>query len=164
VQQVLDILLRDGRASPEKIAAMTGLDAGEVVRQMAALEASGIIRRYKAVVDAERAQQVTGVEVITALIDVSMSPEREIGFDAVAMRIARFPEVRSVYLVSGSHDLRCEVTGASMRELSDFVATKLASLPRVTATSTNFVLRTYKQDGELPAADAPGDQRLAVAP
>jgi DNA-binding Lrp family transcriptional regulator len=163
MQEIIDILIRDGRATPERIAVMTGLDAETVREQVASLERDGVIRRYKAVVDLDRLREATGTEVVTALIDVSVSPERGAGFDGVAARIAQFPEVRSVHLVSGGQDLRCTVTGSSMHEVGDFVARKLATIDRVTATATHFVMKTYKDDGEL-LIEGPGDHRLVMAP
>jgi DNA-binding Lrp family transcriptional regulator len=163
VREIIDILIQDGRATPERIAVMTGLDVDTVRAQIAAWERDGVIRRYKAVVDLDRMRAVTGAEVVTALIDVSVSPERGAGFDGVAARIAQFPEVRSVHLVSGGLDLRCVVTGSTMHEIGDFVARKLATIDRVTATATHFVMKAYKDDGEL-LIDGPGDHRLAVAP
>jgi DNA-binding Lrp family transcriptional regulator len=163
MREIIDILQADGRATPERIATMTGLDADSVRDQIASWEREGIIRRYKAVVDLDRMREITGIEVITALIDVSVSPERGVGFDDVAARISQFPEVRSVYLVSGAQDLRCVVTGRSMHDVADFVAQKLATINRVTATATHFVLKTYKDDGEL-LIGATEDHRLRVAP
>ena len=142
---------------------MTGLDADSVRDQIATWEQEKIIRRYKAVVDLDRMREITGIEVITALIDVSVSPERGVGFDDVAARISQFPEVRSVYQVSGAQDLRCVVTGRSMHDVADFVAQKLATINRVTATATHFVLKTYKDDGELLIGGTE-DHRLRVAP
>jgi DNA-binding Lrp family transcriptional regulator len=163
MREIIDILQADGRATPERIATMTGLDADSVRDQIASWEREGIIRRYKAVVDLDRMREIAGVEVITALIDVSISPERGVGFDDVAARISQFPEVRSVYLVSGVQDLRCVVTGRSMHDVADFVAQKLSTINRVTATATHFVLKTYKDDGEL-LIGATEDHRLRVAP
>ena len=163
MREIIDILQADGRATPERIATMTGLDADSVRDQIATWERERIIRRYKAVVDLDRMREIAGVEVITALIDVSVSPERGVGFDDVAARISQFPEVRSVYLVSGVQDLRCVVTGRSMHDVADFVAQKLATINRVTATATHFVLKIYKDDGELLIGGAE-DHRLRVAP
>jgi DNA-binding Lrp family transcriptional regulator len=163
MREIIEILQADGRASPERIAKMTGLDPDQVRDQIADWENTGIIRRYKAVVDLDQMRALTGTEVITASIDVSVSPERGVGFDSVAARISQFPEVRSVYLMSGAQDLRCVVAGRSMHDVADFVAQKLATIDRVTATATHFVLKTYKDDGELfipPTAD----HRLRVAP
>ena len=163
MREIIDILQADGHATPERIATMTGLDADSVRDQIATWEQEKIIRRYKAVVDLDRMREITGIEVITALIDVSVSPERGVGFDDVAARISQFPEVRSVYLVSGAQDLRCVVTGRSMHDVADFVAQKLATINRVTATATHFVLKTYKDDGEM-LIGATEDHRLRVAP
>jgi DNA-binding Lrp family transcriptional regulator len=163
MREIIDILQADGHATPERIATMTGLDADSVRDQIATWEQEKIIRRYKAVVDLDRMREITGIEVITALIDVSVSPERGVGFDDVAARISQFPEVRSVYLVSGAQDLRCVVTGRSMHDVADFVAQKLATINRVTATATHFVLKTYKDDGELLVGGTE-DHRLRVAP
>jgi len=163
MREIIDILQADGHATPERIATMTGLDADSVRDQIATWEQEKIIRRYKAVVDLDRMREISGIEVITALIDVSVSPERGVGFDDVATRISQFPEVRSVYLVSGAQDLRCVVTGRSMHDVADFVAQKLATINRVTATATHFVLKTYKDDGEM-LIGATEDHRLRVAP
>jgi DNA-binding Lrp family transcriptional regulator len=163
MREIIEILQADGRASPERIAKMTGLDAGQVRDQIAAWETVGVIRRYKAVVDLDQLRATTGAEVITASIDVSVSPERGVGFDHVAARISQFPEVRSVHLMSGAQDLRCVVVGRTMHDVADFVAQKLSTIDRVTATATHFVLKTYKDDGDLfipPTAD----HRLRVAP
>jgi DNA-binding Lrp family transcriptional regulator len=163
VRAIIDILQANSNVTPERIATMTGMDVGQVRDQIATWEATGVIRRYKAVIDPDRLRAVTDVEVITALIDVSVSPERGVGFDDVAARIAQFPEVRSVYLVSGAQDLRCVITGGSMHEIADFVAQKLATISRVTATATHFVLKMYKDDGELYIKPEE-DHRLQVAP
>ena len=163
MRAIIDILQADSNTTPERIATMTGLEVGQVRDQIAAWEQVGVIRRYKAVIDLDRMRTVTDIETITALIDVSVSPERGVGFDDVAARIAQFPEVRSVYLVSGAQDLRCVATGSSMHEIADFVAQKLATINRVTATATHFVLKTYKDDGEL-FIKAAEDHRLQVAP
>jgi len=163
VREILDVLRADGHATPERIATLTGLDADEVRAQIGAWERAGLIRRYKAVVDVDRLREVTGIDLIIALIDVSVTPARGLGFDDIAARIARFREVRSVFLVSGAQDLRCVVTGASMHDIADFVAKKLSTIERVTATATHFVLKTYKDDDELFIETEP-DRRLRVAP
>jgi len=153
---VLAALQAEARASAERVAVMTGLDAETVSREVTALEREGVIRGYRVVTDPERLRAVTGAETVSALIDVSVSPERGHGYDSVAGRIARFPEVTAVYLVSGGQDLRCEVTGPSMAAVADFVARKVATLERVTHTATHFVMRRYKSDGvlfEYPAED-----------
>ncbi|MGH3981252.1 MAG: Lrp/AsnC family transcriptional regulator [Pseudonocardiaceae bacterium] len=163
MREILDVLQQDAHATPDRIAALTGLPVEEVHARIATWEEAGVIRRYKAVVDWGRLRATTGTEQITAFIDVSVTPSRGVGFHDVAARISRFPEVRSVYLVSGAQDLRCVVTGASMHDVADFVAQKLSSLERVQATATHFVLKTYKEDGDSFLEPEP-DHRLRVAP
>ncbi len=159
MKDILKILERDARATPEQVAAMTGRDLDDVKRLIREAEESRLIRRYKAVVDWDRATE----EAVFAFIDVRVSPERGTGFDDVARRIYRYPEVHSVYLVSGQHDLRVVVEGRSMKEVAFFVAEKLASIERVQSTETHFLLKKYKEDGEIFEDQEP-DRRLAVAP
>ena len=166
MREILELLERDAHLAHETIATMTGLPVEQVEAQVAQWQASGVIRRYTAVVDWDRAAAVgedTIPEVVTAFIDVSVAPARSVGFDDVAERISRFPEVRSVYLVSGGHDLRCTVTGRSIRAVSDFVSQKLSTIERVQATATHFVLKAYKRDGVAFAEPEP-DHRLRVTP
>jgi DNA-binding Lrp family transcriptional regulator len=163
VRQILELLERDAQLSHDTIATMTGLPVAEVSRAIAAWEASGAIRRYKAVVDWDAVDEDPTSEIVIAFIDVSLAPARGVGFDDVAARIARFDEVRSVYLVSGGHDLRCTVTGRSIRAVSDFVSQKLSTIDRVRATATYFVLKTYKRDGDS-FTPAEQDHRLPVTP
>ena len=166
MREILELLERDAHLAHETIATMTGLPVEQVEAQVAQWQASGVIRRYTAVVDWDRAAAVgedSIPEVVTAFIDVSVAPARSVGFDDVAERISRFPEVRSVYLVSGGHDLRCTVTGRSIRAVSDFVSQKLSTIERVRATATHFVLKAYKRDGVAFAEPEP-DHRLRVTP
>jgi DNA-binding Lrp family transcriptional regulator len=166
VREILELLERDAHLSHDTIATMTGLPVEQVAEQVAQWEASGVIRRYTAVVDWDRAAAAgedSIPEIVTAFIDVSVAPARSVGFDDVAQRISRFPEVRSVYLVSGGHDLRCTVTGHSIRAISDFVSQKLSTIERVQATATHFVLKAYKRDGVVFAEPEP-DHRLRVTP
>ena len=159
VQEILRILERDARVTPAQIAAQIGLDERAVREQVETWEREGVIRRYKAVVDWER----LAAERVSALIDVKVTPERGAGFDDVAARICRFPEVRSVYLVSGTQDLRCLVEGGSISEIADFVARKLSAVDHVTATATSFLLKRYKEDAVVFAPHEE-DHRLVVAP
>ena len=163
MREILELLERDARLSPDTIATMTGQPVAEITAAIAEWEASGVIRRYKAVVDWDAVDEDLASETVTAFIDVSLSPAREVGFDDVAQRIARFGEVRSVYLVSGGHDLRCTVTGRNIRAVSDFVSQKLSTLDRVRSTATHFVLKTYKRDGDA-FTEADPDHRLPVTP
>ncbi len=159
MREILKILERDARTDPAHIAAMTGLDEEAVRRQIAEWERTGIIRRYKTVIDWER----YGEEKVFAFIDVAVTPERGAGFDDIAARIYLYPEVHSVYLVSGNFDLRVIVQGASIKEVANFVAEKLATIDRVTSTNTHFLLKKYKDDGDV-FADREADHRLMVSP
>ncbi|GAB4461645.1 MAG: Lrp/AsnC family transcriptional regulator [Armatimonadaceae bacterium] len=157
--QILTILERDARTAPAQIAAMLGSDEAEVRHRIARMEERGVIRSYKARVDWDRA----GKARVFAFIDVDAQPERGAGYDRIAERIYRYPEVHSVYLVSGSQDLRVVVEGESMQEVANFVAEKLAPIDGVRGTATHFLLKKYKDDGIL-FVDAEPDRRLAVTP
>jgi len=157
--QVLRILEGDARTSAADIATLTGVAEAEVRRIIAECEAKKIIRRYKTVVDWER----LGESDVVAFIDVRVSPAREVGFDDVASRIYRYPEVHSVHLVSGGYDLHVVVGGPSMRDVALFVAEKLATVDRVISTATHFMLRRYKEDGQI-LVEPDEDRRLAVTP
>jgi len=159
-RKILRALEADARRTPAQVALLVGLPEPEVAASIARLERAGIIRGYKAIVDWDR----TGDERVIAFIDVGVSPQRDVGFDQVAARIYRHPEVRSVHLVSGGHDLRVIVEGASIREVAAFVAEKLSPIDHVTGTNTHFLLKSYKEDGRVLTEEPPDDDRLAVAP
>ncbi len=159
MQEILKILERNAQATPAQIAAQTGFPEARISKQIADWEESGVIRRYKTVIDWER----FGVEPVFAFIDVKVSPARGVGFDDIAERIYRYPEVHSVYLVSGNQDLRCVVEGGNIKEIADFVAQKLSTIDRVNSCSTHFLLKKYKDDGEI-FAELEADHRLMVAP
>lgn len=158
-KQILDILGIDARTTPAKIAVMLGKTEDEVTRAIEELETSGVIRRYKTVVDWEKA----GRELVFAFIDVRVTPSRGVGYDDIAKRIYNYPEVHSVYLVSGDYDLRVVVEGKTMREVAFFVAERLATLESVLSTRTNFLLKKYKHDGDV-FEEPESDSRLAVTP
>ncbi|HEY9787117.1 MAG TPA: Lrp/AsnC family transcriptional regulator [Candidatus Obscuribacterales bacterium] len=159
MHEILTILERDSRTAPATIANMLGMSADEVKQAIGKLEADGIIKKYSAVIDWEKA----GVERVVAFIDVKVTPARDVGFDAIAGRVARFPQVKTVWLVSGGSDLRVVVEAPNLRELATFVAEKLATIDGVTGTVTHFVLRRYKEEGAL-FLDLEQDSRLVVSP
>jgi DNA-binding Lrp family transcriptional regulator len=144
-KEVLKVLEKDARATPEQIANMTGLSVDEVEKTIDKAERDKVILKYKTVINWER----LGEEWVQALIEVKIQPQRNVGFDAIAERIYRFPEVRSVYLVSGTYDLAVLVVGKTMREAAAFVWQKLATLESVQGTVTHFLLKSYKEDGEI---------------
>lgn len=159
MQEILKVLERNAQATPAQIAALTGLQEEDIAASIAELVAAGVIRRYKTVVDWEK----FGIEKVFAFIDVRVNPARGVGFDDVAERIYRYPEVHSVYLVSGAQDLRCVVEGRNIKEIADFVAQKLSTIDRVNSCATHFLLKKYKEDGDI-FAETEADHRLMVAP
>lgn len=157
--EILEILSRDSRLSAEKVAPMVDATVEEVEAAIASLEERGVIKRYNLTVDWEKA----GIERIVAFIDVKVVPAREVGFEAVAMRIARYPEVKSSWLISGGSDLRLIVEANSLNQLASFVAENIATIDGVTGTDTHFLLRKYKEDYAL-FEEPDKDSRLVIAP
>lgn len=158
-REILEILERDARTTPEQIAVMLDLPVDEIRRTIEQLEKDKILLKYKAVVNWDR----MGDEMVIALIEVKVSPQREVGFGAVAERIYRFPEARSVYLVSGTYDLSVQVVGKTMKDVADFVARKLAPIEGVQGTVTHFLLQRYKEDGDILNGEEEVE-RLPVTP
>ena len=144
-KEVLRVLEKDARATPEQIATMTSLPVAEVQKVIKKAEKDRVIVKYKTIINWER----LGEEWVQALIEVKIQPQRNVGFDAVAERIYRFPETRSVYLVSGTYDLAVLVVGKTMHDVASFVSQKLATLESVQGTVTHFLLKRYKEDGEI---------------
>ncbi|MBE3586778.1 Lrp/AsnC family transcriptional regulator [Desulfofundulus thermocisternus] len=157
--ELLEILEDNARVTPEEIAVMLQSDPASVRRAIKELEKNKTILKYMTLVNWEKA----GEEKVSAMIEVRITPQRDVGFDAVARRICRFPEVRSVRLMSGAYDLAVFIEGRTMREVSNFVATKLATIEGVVSTTTHFVLKTYKQDGVI-VDDGEEDRRLMITP
>jgi DNA-binding Lrp family transcriptional regulator len=159
MDEILQLLAEDARLTAAQIAERTGGSEGDVKAAIARLESEGVIRRYKTIIDWDKA----GVEHVYGFIEVRVSPERGVGFDAVAERIMGFPEVHSLYLMSGTYDLLVVVQGRTMREVAFFVAEKLAPLEHVLSTATHFVLKRYKVDGDTLTERAEV-KRLPVTP
>ncbi len=159
MREVLELLEKDARLTPKEIAEQTGLDEAEIANFVAAMEARGVIKRYKAIVDWEK----FGDEAVYAIIEISVSLDRGVGYDSIAERISKFPEVVSCMLVSGDHDLHLVIKGKTMKEVAFFVAEKIAPLSQVQHTATHFMLRAYKTEGEI-MFDKEEDTRLVVHP
>lgn len=159
-QDLLDILRDNAKCSPEEMAKMTGTSVVEIRRAVERLENEGTIVKYRAVINWER---IDNGPRVTALIEVKVTPKRGYGFDKVAERIYQFPEVRSLYLLSGGYDLLAIVEGNTLHEVAAFVAEKLSSLDDVQSTATHFLLKRYKDDGDIlyPMASI---SRLEVTP
>ncbi len=156
---LLDLLREDCRLPLEKLAVMTGTTLEEVAGALEGLEKRRVILRYAPVINWD----LTDRERVEAMIEVKVTPQRDMGFDAVAARIYRFDEVKSVYLMSGAYDLLVLVEARTLRELASFVSAKLSTLELVTGTATSFVLKRYKEEGVV-FEGGESDSRLVISP
>lgn len=153
---ILELLENDGRLTPKELAVMLNKEEGDIKKEIAELEANGTILGYKTIIDWDK----TSREYVDAFIEIKVIPQRDRGFDEIAKKICHYPEVKSVYLMSGGFDLAVMLEGKTMREVALFVAEKLALLDAVTSTATHFVLRRYKDKGviyQVPPKDERGE-------
>ncbi len=157
--EVLEILQQDCRYPLEKLSVMTGKPLETVAQAIDEMEEDGVILRYRPIVNWDKLH----VNRVEAMIEVRVTPQRDMGFDAIAGRIYRFDEVKSVFLMSGSYDLLVLVEASTLKELALFVSEKLSTLDTVTGTATSFVLKRYKQDGVI-FEGGQSDGRLVVSP
>lgn len=157
--ELLELLQEDCRMPLEKLAVMTGKALEQVAQAIDEMEKDGVILRYRPVINWDKMQS----NRVEAMIEVRVTPQRDMGFDAIASRIYRFDEVKSVYLMSGGYDLLVLVEASTLKELALFVSEKLSTLDTVTGTATSFVLKRYKQDGVVFEKRSP-DGRLVISP
>lgn len=160
MKEIFEILEQNARATPAQIATMVGKPVGEVQKIIKQAEKDGIILKYKAIINWPKLRK----EDIWALIEVRITPQRGVGFDAISERIYQFPEVYSAYLVSGTYDLSILVRGKNMQEISSFVAEKLAPLEQVQSVITHFLLKRYKEYGETFHIPKETNRRLPITP
>ncbi|MBS0618335.1 MAG: Lrp/AsnC family transcriptional regulator [Spirochaetes bacterium] len=146
--KILNALAENALLTNDELAPLVKIDAAKVAELRRELEAAGIILKYRAIINWEKIES----NGVNALIQVKVTPERGQGYDEVARKVAAFPEVRTCLLVSGSFDLLVEVDGPSLRDVAFFVADKLATIEGVNHTSTNFLLKRYKQSGDMFSA------------
>ncbi len=146
VARVLSLLHRDCRASLEQMASMLNMAADEVAGIIDQLEEDGVILGYGARVNWDKAY---GSDVVTAYIELKVTPQRNLGFDRIAERIYQFPEVKAINLMSGSYDFGITVEGKNIREISLFVSEHLSTMESIISTATHFVLKRYKYDGVI---------------
>ena len=159
MEELLKILQKNARADHADVAKQLGLSLEEVERKIADYEQRGVIRGYQAVLN----EDALNLDTVTAVIVVKVTPERGGGFNRIADRLSRFPEVRSAYLMSGAYDLLLFVEGRNLRAVAAFVSEKLSTIDGVVSTSTHFMLKTYKRLGVLmePSHE---DERLTISP
>ena len=152
--KLLKLLSKNARLKDEELAVMTGAEEKDVHNNIAEMEKEGLIRGYKAVIDWERIDNTH----VSALIELKVTPKAGLGFEEVAMKVSQYPEVESVYLMSGGYDLSVTVTGKTFQEVAMFVAKELSTIDSVISTTTHFILRRYKElDVEL--IGKPSDDR-----
>ncbi len=159
MDQLLNLLRHNARASLEDLARELAMTPQEVARHIDELEHAGVILGYQAIVDAQK----RAANFVTAIVEVKITPERGGGFDRLAQRIARFAEVQSCYLMSGGYDLLVMVEGTTLQEIAAFISEKLSTIKGVISTGTHFRLKTYKENGvSLTREEKPS--RLAITP
>lgn len=160
MSQVLQLLLEGERLSSDQIAEVLKMDAAAVEAEIERLKAEKVLLGWRPVLNPEHADQ----DYVRAVIEVKISPEREGGFDRLALRISRFDEVESCHLMSGGYDLLVFVKGQNLHNVATFISERLATIGGVLSTATHFLLRTYKEQGHLLIEnDNPAD-RPAVSP
>ena len=144
-EELLSIIERNSRIDLKELAVILGVEEIDVVNELSALEKEGIICGYHTLIDWDK----TSLDKVTALIEVRVTPQRGQGFDKIAERIYKYPEVRTVYLISGGYDLLVTLEEKSLKEISNFVSDKLSTLESVLSTATHFILKRYKDHGTI---------------
>ena len=158
-EKILTFIEKNSRIDLNELAIMLGVDEASVVKELEAMENERIICGYHTLIDWDKA----GIEKVTAMIEVRVTPQRGMGFDKIAERIYNYPEVNSVYLISGGFDLMVTLEGKTLREVSQFVTDKLSTLDQVLSTNTNFILKKYKDYGTLMTGPAKKDERTMMS-
>jgi len=158
---ILEILEKNGRLAIEDLAKMVDLSVKETEEIIEKMENGQIILKYLTVIDWQKVEERD--PGVTAMIDVKVTPKRDRGFDDIAERIYRFPEVQSVYLMSGAYDLSVVIEGKTLHDVSRFVSEKLSALDSVVSTTTHFIMKKYKHDGTIFGNDEK-DRRIVVTP
>lgn len=157
--KILNYIEQKARVDIEELSVIVGSSKEELINELAAMEKSNIICGYHTLINWEK----VGEEKVNAMIEVSVSPQRGVGFDKVAQRIYNYPEVDSVYLISGGFDFMVILNGKTLREVSEFVSDKLGPLESVLSTKTNFILKKYKDHG-IVMFESKKDERMLMSP
>ena len=158
-EKILTFIEKNSRIDIKELAIILGEDELSVANELAAMEADHVICGYHTLINWDK----TDIEKVTALIEVSVTPQRGQGFDKIAERIYNYPEVNAVYLISGSYDLLVTIEGRTLREAAQFVSDKLSPLESVLSTKTNFILKKYKDHGTI-MAEKEKDDRMLMTP
>ena len=158
-EQILTFLEKNSRIDPKELAVLLGSDEVTIMNEIAKMEEEKVICGYHTLIDWEKVSD----EKVTALIEVRVTPMRGQGFDSIAERIYNYPEVRSVYLISGAYDLMVILEGKTLKQVSCFVSDKLSTLDSVLSTATHFILKKYKDHGTIFTKKSK-DERMLVTP
>ena len=158
-EKILTFIEKNSRIDLKELAIMLGVEEAVVMNELEQMEAEHIICGYHTIIDWDK----VGMEKVTAMIEVRVTPQRGMGFDKVAERIYNYPEVNSVYLISGGFDFMVTLEGKSLREVSQFVSEKLSTLDAILSTKTNFILKKYKDHGTI-IAEKKKDERIQMTP
>ena len=158
-EKILTYIERNSRVDLKDLAIMLGTDEATIANEIAQMEKEGVICGYHTLIDWEKVSD----EKVTALIEVRVTPMRGQGFDSIAERIYNYPEVRSVYLISGAYDLMVILEGKTLKQVSGFVSDKLSTLDSVLSTATHFILKKYKDHGTIFTKKSK-DERMLVTP
>ena len=155
-EKILTFIEKNSRVDLGELAVVLGASEESVINELSAMESEHVICGYHTIIDWDK----VGIEKVTAMIEVRVTPQRGMGFDKVAERIYNYPEVNSVYLISGGFDLMVTIEGKTLREVSQFVSEKLSILDTVLSTKTNFILKKYKDHGTVIAASEKDERQL----
>jgi len=159
IRKVLDILVDNAKAMPKEIATMVGAAEDEVVKIIEKLEKDKLVLKYKAVVNSDKLNNGE----VESFIEVKVTPQRDKGFDSIAERIYKFPEVKALWLMSGNYDFMALVKGKNLKDVAAFVSEKLSTIEGVRSTATHFLLKRYKEDG-VAFYDQEAAERLKISP
>jgi DNA-binding Lrp family transcriptional regulator len=159
MDELIKLLLQNGRETPANLARMLATTESAVCERIQAYEKQGVIRGYQAIVNADRLD----LDQVRAVIEIKITPEREGGFNRLAERLGKFPEVEALYLMSGTYDLLAFVVGRDLKEVAFFVSEKLATIEGIVSTATHFMLKTYKEHGVM-MEEKEKHERLKVSP
>ena len=158
-ERILQIIEKNSKVGIDEIEIRLGENEIDVANEIKAMEEEGVICGYHTLIDWEK----TNIEKVSALIEVTVTPQRGQGFDSIAERIYNYPEVQSVYLISGAYDLLVILEGKTLRDVSSFVSDKLSTLDTVLSTATHFILKKYKDYGTIMGKKSK-DERMLVTP
>ena len=159
-KRIIELLKKDARYTPDDLSKMLDRPVNDIKTEIKKLEDEKIIVQYSAVINEDK---IKDNDLVTAFIEVKVTPERDKGFDDIANRLEKFPEVQSIYLMSGAYDLLVVVQGNSLKDIAKFVSGKLAPFGKVLSTATHFLLKKYKENGVIMEQNSDEPSRLNVA-